>query len=384
MPRVLHVVSYFPPDRMGGVGEVVAHVHRALQSSGHESTVLTTGVSSDDPSVSRITRSPNLFALATLRHAALAREAELVHIHHGEGLGLLLAMRARGIRTPVLLTLHVGVAAMRRSLGPYRVMGRWLNRDTLRSWTYRNAVMRVRSGLDRIAIALTDSVSFISRSAAADVMGTDAGSSAVVIYNGVPPAAPDNRAMLQPAELLYVGANTERKRVELLPFILAGVRRQRPDARLRVVGFDRHENPEVVSLARELGVLDAIDFAGRVGSGELGLYYRSARVLLVPSAYEGLPMVILEAMQHGLPVVATRVSGHPEVIEDGTNGLLVPLDDPAAMAGAALRILQDPSLEARFGAAGRTVVAERFSVERQTAAYLAKYEQLVRSRERES
>jgi glycosyltransferase involved in cell wall biosynthesis len=89
-------------------------------------------------------------------------------------------------------------------------------------------------------------------------------------------------------------------------------------------------------------------------------------------------------MQHGLPVVATHVSGHPEVIEHGVTGLLVPVDDPAAMANAALRILGDSSLEAHLGDAGLTVVSSNFSVERQVAAYIAEYKKLVRSRKRTS
>jgi glycosyltransferase involved in cell wall biosynthesis len=239
--------------------------------------------------------------------------------------------------------------------------------------------MRIRSGLDRAAIALADRVSFISRSAATDVLGSDSGARATIVYNGVQTAAPDSNASVAPTELLFVGANTERKRVELLPLILADVGRQRPEARLRIVGFERSENPELVSLARELRVLDKIEFAGRVRSDLLASHYRSARVLIVPSVYEGLPMVILEAMQHGLAVVATRVSGHPEVIEDGVNGLLVPLDDPTAMANAVLRLFDDPSLLARYGTAGRSVVHSQFSVERQVAAYLSEYEGLLRS-----
>jgi len=242
----------------------------------------------------------------------------------------------------------------------------------------------LRSGLDLIAISIANRVSFISRSAATDMLGPDAGSRAKVVYNGVPPVTSNTGTSPPPIELLFVGTNTERKRVELLPLILADVRRRRPGAKLRIVGFNREENPELLSLARELGVLDAIEFAGRIPSGALGCYYRSACVLLVPSAYEGLPMVILEAMQHRLPVVATRVSGHPEVIDDGVNGLLVPLDDPAAMANAALRLLDDASLGARFGDHGQSVVAGRFSVERQVAAYLAEYEELIRSRSHSS
>lgn len=375
MPNVLHVVPYFPSDRIGGVGEVVAHVHRALRAAGHQSIVLTTGTSKDDASVYRIARSPTAFCIAAARYASLARDADIVHIHHGEGVALLQAMRTRGIRTPVLLTLHVSVAAMRRALGPYTVDGRTFRRDSLRSWTYRQVVMRIRSQLDRIAMSYADRLSFISTSAAMDVLGSKEGGRANVVYNGVP-AARETSTPTTTTELLFVGTNSERKRVELLPLILAHVRRRRPDARLRIIGLAREDNRELVALATEFGVLGAMEFAGRVKPGELGRFYRESRVLLVPSSYEGLPMVILEAMQHGLPVVATRVSGHPEVITDNVSGLLVPLDDPAAMADAALRVLDNASLGERFAAAGWAVVTDRFSIERQVAAYLAEYRSL--------
>lgn len=384
MLRVLHVVSYFPPDRMGGVGEVVSHVHRALKAGGHLSAVVTTGRSHDDPDVHRIADSPGKFGLASASRASMARDVDVVHMHHGEGLGLLVAMRALGIRTPVLLTLHVGVDVMRRSLGPYSIGGQTFHPESPSSWIYRQLNMRVRWWMDRAASRLADEMSFISRSAAVDVLGVEQGHRAKVVYNGVPALAPHaevgHEPRLSPVELLFVGANSERKRVELLPLILAAVRRHRPGARLRIVGFNKHESPEIVRLSLELGLQDAIEFAGPVHSGELSSYYRSAAVLVVPSAYEGLPMVILEAMRYGVPVVATRVSGHPEVIEDGINGLLVPVDSPAEMAMATLRLLEEPSLAHRIGAAGRSRAAVRFSIDQQVAGYLVEYERLVAGR----
>jgi glycosyltransferase involved in cell wall biosynthesis len=378
MVSVLHVASYFPPDRMGGVGEVVAHLHRALLERGHNSLVLTTGVSKADGSVRRIARTPGGFSLASGRFTSLAQSADVVHIHHGEGAALLLAMRARSIQTPVLLTLHVNVTTMRRSLGRYSVNGLSYHRDSWRQWMHRQITMRMRSALDNIALRMADRVSFICRSAAVDVLGPDVGGRATVIYNGLPELAAAPEAEAAPVDLLFVGTNTARKRVELLPSILAEVRKQRPEARLRVAGFARDENSELIDMAHRLGVLDAIDFAGRMPSGALGRHYRSARVLVVPSVYEGLPMVILEAMQQGLPVVATRASGHPEVIEDGVSGLLVAMDDPVAMAHAVLRVLSDASLSDRFASAGPAVVADRFSVEQQVRGYLAEYDRLVR------
>ena len=108
----------------------------------------------------------------------------------------------------------------------------------------------------------------------------------------------------------------------------------------------------------------------------LPAHYRAAAVALVPSAYEGLPYAILEALREGTAVVATGVSGHPEVIEDGVNGFLVPVDDPEAMAGRCVEILRDPALGRRLGAAGRERIARHFDLGRQIDAYLQYYRAL--------
>ncbi|MBX3131820.1 MAG: glycosyltransferase family 4 protein [Gemmatimonadaceae bacterium] len=373
MAIVLHVVSYYPPDRIGGVGEVVANVHRGLLARGHRSCVLTSGTSTDDANVLRVAATPLRFALAVARLATLAREADVVHLHHGEGIGLLIAMRLLRIKTPVLLTLHVNVAAMMPSMRPYRAAGRTFGDWTMAERFYATVVMPARALMDRVALALADSVSFISRSAAQDTLGADAAEGAVIIYNGLAAAATPRAEAIDSSTLLFVGSGSVRKRVESLPLVLAAVRRRLPSATLRIIGLAAGDNQELLTVADALGVRDALIFEGRRRSEELPAYYRASQVLLVPSAYEGLPMVILEAQQQGLPCVATRVSGHPEVITDGVNGYLVPLDDPEQMAAAALRVLENPEIRARMAINGQREIASRFSVARQVEEYLALY-----------
>jgi glycosyltransferase involved in cell wall biosynthesis len=81
---------------------------------------------------------------------------------------------------------------------------------------------------------------------------------------------------------------------------------------------------------------------------------------VLPSRTEGMSNALLEAMAMGLPAIATAVGGNPEVVTDGTTGLLVPADDPAAMAAALARMLDDASLASRLGAAARRVVEDRY------------------------
>lgn len=320
-----------------------------------------------------------VFPALSVRALADARRADVVHVHHGEAIGLLLAMRSAGIATPILLTLHVDVATMAGSARPFRAGGRELGWRRAGETIRDSLTMGTRALLDRLAVRVADRVSFISRSAAVDSLGPDAAAEATVIYNAVPFAPGPVVAQPVVSDLLFVGTPSTRKRAELLPMVLAAVRRRRPAATLRIVGFTAAQAPHLVALARELGLLAAIRFEGVLRGEELTACYRSSGVLLVPSAYEGLPMVILEAFAQGLPCVATRVSGHPEAITDGLNGRLVPLDDVAALAAASVEILDaDASVRAAMANAARRAVAERFTVARQLEDYLALYATLRR------
>ena len=94
-------------------------------------------------------------------------------------------------------------------------------------------------------------------------------------------------------------------------------------------------------------------------------------MLVLPSFAEGVPVVLMEAMASRLPVIASRVAGVPELVEDGVSGLLVPPGDVEAVAGALARLLGDASLCAAMGNAGRAKVEAEFTVEREAERLLA-------------
>jgi glycosyltransferase involved in cell wall biosynthesis len=128
------------------------------------------------------------------------------------------------------------------------------------------------------------------------------------------------------------------------------VRRERPEARFVLVGQGPLE-PEVRRLAAELGLDGTVVFAGfRADAQRLAAGFD---VFTLSSTYEGLPIALVEAMALGKPAVVTRVGGTPEVLTDGSQGLLVPPRDPAALAAGLLRLLGDPQLRVRMGAAAR-------------------------------
>jgi L-malate glycosyltransferase len=147
-----------------------------------------------------------------------------------------------------------------------------------------------------------------------------------------------------------------------------------PDVRFLVVG-DGESRKELEEYACRLGLGQRTVFTGfRSDVPEL---LSEAAVSVLPSLSEGLSNSLLESMASGVPVVATRVGGNPEVIEDEVTGLLVPLRDSAALAAAVGRVLEDKALAASFAQAGIRRVAELFSMERSVRETEHLYQRLV-------
>jgi glycosyltransferase involved in cell wall biosynthesis len=117
------------------------------------------------------------------------------------------------------------------------------------------------------------------------------------------------------------------------------------------------------ALARQLGLADRAHFLGNVPHARIPLLIRASDLFVLNSEYEGLSHTLLEVQALGTPIVASRVCGNPEVVEDGVNGLLVDPRDARALAAAMRRLLDDPALGERYVAAG-IARAERFTRER--------------------
>lgn len=159
---------------------------------------------------------------------------------------------------------------------------------------------------------------------------------------------------------------------------LATVRRDVPDAHLLLVG-EGAERGALEKKARELGIAAAVDFRGALPNAEALSVLRTADVFACPSKAEGLGIVFIEAQASGVPPVGTRVGGIPDVIRDGENGLSVPVGDPAALAGALLRVMREPGLRERLVAGARGSLA-RFDWQAIAERYAELYDRLLQGR----
>lgn len=142
-----------------------------------------------------------------------------------------------------------------------------------------------------------------------------------------------------------------------------------------VLAGDGGERAALEDHAAGLGVADAVHFVGRVE--EIGPLYAAADVVVLPSRWEGLPLSMLEALSRGRPVVASRVGGIPEVVEHDWTGILVPPEEPAALADALERLHRRPDIGRRLGAAGAERVASRFTWERMVDDFETVYDDVL-------
>jgi glycosyltransferase involved in cell wall biosynthesis len=179
--------------------------------------------------------------------------------------------------------------------------------------------------------------------------------------------------------VLTVGRLTHMKGqchlVDAVPDLLARF----PDLAVVLVG-DGPLREALEKRVAALGVGSAVRFTGHRPDARQLL--EAADVFVLPSRHEGMPLVALEAMEAGLPVVATRVIGTEEVVVDGVTGALVRPGDPAALGAALERLLADPCLRRRQGAAGRCRYLAAFTRERMAADTAAVYEATLRGARR--
>ncbi|MFF8829234.1 glycosyltransferase family 4 protein [Streptomyces sp. NPDC015131] len=318
---------------------------------------------------------PLTFSLRARRHLAARRgDFDVVHDNQTLGYGLLGGPRALG--APLVTTIHHPITVDRRL--ELDAAPDWKRRASVRRW-YAFTRMQKRVAR-RLPSVLT--VSGTSRDEITEHLGVRPDRIRVV-HIGADTSlwSPDPAVPEVPGRIVTTSsADVPLKGLVHLVEALAKLRTEHQDAHLVVVGRRAEDGPVAQAIER-YGLDGAVRFVKGVSDAELVDLHRGAQVACVPSLYEGFSLPAAEAMATGTPLVATTGGAIPEVAgADGETCLAVPPGDPGALAGALGRLLGDPALRARLGAAGRARVLDRFTWARAAQGTAELYREAVAAR----
>jgi len=340
MRRIVQITPNYPP-LLGGLERVVQILATTLAERHEVGVVTTTHGASDVPRRVREGKvEVRRHRSVTVAHTALAPgmfgsllrmpRGSVVHLHCAQAVvPEMVWLSARLRRMQYLVHFHMDVGTS----GP---LGRLLP-------AYKKHFFgRVLRGAAAVIVLIESQVQFL-----AEFYGVDP-KRVFVVPNGVapeyylPPRTPDTQG---PLRLLYVGRLGAQKNVARLLDAMSLVTEP---VRLRIVG-DGELRAGLEEQAARLDLGDLVEFCGRLHGAELVDAYASAQAFVLPSDREGMPLVVMEAMAAGLPVIATKVQGNIELV-DGVGLLAEP--DPRALASAIDLLARDPDMRAKLAADG--------------------------------
>jgi glycosyltransferase involved in cell wall biosynthesis len=205
-------------------------------------------------------------------------------------------------------------------------------------------------------------VSYFGRAQAMRLVAPDQWSKLHIVRCGLPIAAlPERPEANRRKRIIAVGRLSSEKGQAGLLAAFSKVCRDVPSVELALVGDGPQAN-ELKSVAHDLRVADSVTFLGRLGEAETLEQIARSDILVLPSFMEGLPIVLMEAMAVGTPVIASRVAGIPELVEDGRTGLLFTASNWDELADCIRRLLADEPLRRALAAHGRSAVLRGFDI----------------------
>jgi glycosyltransferase involved in cell wall biosynthesis len=291
-----------------------------------------------------------LFAslLSRVRELHRMNPIDLIHAHAALPCGHAAALLSRELGIPFVVTVHGLDVYMTNQVRGHS--GRWC--ENVSRMVYRSA---------RYVICISEKV----RDRVTENPATT--SKTCVIYNGVDaqvfvPARDDCKASI----LLSVGNLIPIKGHGLLLQAFAALHKSHPEIQCVLIG-DGPERARLGALANSLGISDRICFLGRRTRAQVAATMGSCVLFALPSEYEGLGCVYLEAMAAEKAVIACRGQGIEEIIQHGRNGWLIEPGDLLSLTGALAMFLENPELCRRIGAAARETVVQGFTLAHQAA-----------------
>lgn len=280
-----------------------------------------------------------VYAVATILYL-LRGEYDLIHVHTDAAVFPAKLVRQLSA-IPVVFTVHGSNLDFSVTYA-----GSWIDRV----YSSVSRIIFMRFGYDRV----------ISVSQELTQTLLDLGHEVVYIPNGVDTDAMPEPQSFDSKRILYVGRLKPKKNLSDVLIAMEEIQARHPDAELHIVG----EGPlkdDLMDMVKEAGLSSSVKMHGYVSSQELRRIYAQAAIFVLPSEWEGHPLVLLEAWASGIPVVGTDVEGIREFITHGETGYVVPLGSPRSIAETVGPLLEDPERIEEMGREALRVAGEDYS-----------------------
>jgi teichuronic acid biosynthesis glycosyltransferase TuaC len=376
--HVLTLTPFYPSDGDEVSGCFVAETLRELETYGVASSVIAVDSiyhsrrrsRSESPAEwIRYPQLPGNFGLSSagrLLGAVLLKKirqlhrrlpVSVIHAHAALPCGHAAAVLSQRLGIPFVVTIH-GLDVF-NSCFESGIAAGWRRRTSLR--VYKSA---------RKVICISDRVRGLLAN------GMDAPVPAEVVYNGTDPAVfTPGPVQQQTLTILIVGNLLAGKGQELVLRAVARLKDSHPRLQCHVIG-EGADRDRFVRLSENLGISDQVQFLGRRSRSEVAEAMRQCTVFVLPSRYEGLGCVYLEAMACGKPVVACHGQGIDEVIHHGDNGWLIPVDGLKELVQGLQSLLGDAELRGRIGQAARQTILSDLTLSMQAQKLMKIYEEV--------
>ncbi len=378
--KVLFLIPDFPMDPAnikGGVHSSLVNLLQAFRESDAEVLVITYSKSVTVPATLQMSNNvkvmhypksyssfpfiPSLLAAGReLKEAIRSFAPDIVHFQMG---GIFLLFRYFiDPSIPVVLTIH-GMSKMELK--------------DAKGWKKRSQLF-LHNQVSKITIP--DNLIHLSESSR-QLSGFTEAKNLAIIPNPVSPVFFQNASSgFNPEKLLYLGAINPRKNLILLLNALAELRSQGCLYELTIVGDYQEETyrREVESVISSLNLEDSVSFLGWQSQKQILDIIREIAILVMPSEQENMPMAALEVMASGKPVIATKVGGIPEIIDDGRTGFLFEKGDSKALVEILKNLYHNPGMIIEAGKAAKEKMEESYKAERIASRLLQYYQNVVK------
>lgn len=364
--KILQVTSVFPP-RIGGLEKCVYNISKGLVEEGHQTIVYTTNSPrsktyelKDGVVIHRIPVFITVFGapIALFLPYMIRENVDLVHVHVPPVFGAISSIVfGKMKRVPVIVTFH---------------------NDTVARARWQNFLVRIYNViLNRLILGKVNLITVPSQAYRMELKRRGIDENRIrTINNGIELSTrkgfnvnklKQQLGLLEKEIVLFVGALEKRKGVEFLIKAFPRVKNKILNVKFLIVG-NGSEKTNLESLAHDLKASGDILFTGHVTDEQLEVFYEISDAFVLPSLYETFGLVLLEAMAHSKPIVATRILGVSELVNSGINGILVEPRNSEQLSEAIIQVLSEKDYANRLGMNG-----ERFSKKFEWKTAVSKY-----------